>query len=130
MKAVFQAIYDKVHAAIVAQGKGSMNGSSCVYRAHNGSKCAVGHLLSNEQMTKYNISESMMPPSFSPELLQELAPGARENDIVRFLNKLQSAHDEAAFSSEHDPSAFLSKFKEEMNTVADTFGLVPIKEST
>jgi hypothetical protein len=40
-----QELFDFVLAAIRKQGRPSMNGAHCMYRAADGARCAAGHLI-------------------------------------------------------------------------------------
>lgn len=120
-----QTIFDMATAGVMAQGMPSLGSTSCgaticMYRGNGGMKCAIGHVLSDDQMAKYNIAEDSNPYVFPSELLNELLPGHDENTQKTFLAELQSAHDEAMRSN------FIGSFTERVNKVAKGFDLNPI----
>jgi hypothetical protein len=121
--APFQTAFDAATSALLKQGcKSSMASGSCFYRhPNNGSKCAVGQLLSDEQIEKYSLREGDSVQSFADALILELVPEADECDARRFLAELQRAHD---LSCDTD---FVPSFTAAANLVATQWGLVPIK---
>jgi hypothetical protein len=124
--AVIQAAFDKATAAVIAQGKRSIadDGDSCLYRGPNGTKCAVGHLMSDEQMSRFGIQEDSNPYVFPFALIEELLPGVNQTDACSFLSQIQRAHDRASTFE----STFVVSFKDAANRVADNYGLKPIKD--
>ena len=47
-----QELYDYIGTFLIKQGKQSKNGDCCVYRSPNGTKCAVGCVLSDHYYHK------------------------------------------------------------------------------
>lgn len=94
---IYQELLNKAVAGILAQGCQSYvdndDENYCAYRGPNCTKCAIGHLLTDEQIEKYNIEENQTPETFSKELIQELAPATLQHDTVQFFQDLQRAHD-------------------------------------
>jgi hypothetical protein len=122
---VFQSIFDKSTAAIIAQGEPSRAVTgACSYRCtKNGKslKCAIGQLLTDEQMSKYQVRESFNPYVFQINLIAELAPGVDVDHAKAFLAELQQCHDRA----EH-LDRFLGSFKNLANSLANRYDLSPI----
>lgn len=121
-----QTVFDTATAGVIAQGVQSIGpdlnfgGTICLYRGKDGIKCAVGHVLSDEQMVKYAIGENMNPYLFPSELLNELLPGYDNNTQKTFLAQLQTAHDCSA------TNGFVADFTERANKVAAGYELNPI----
>jgi len=133
-KTGMQAAFDIATAAIIKQGKRSVSLSgTCQYRGPDGMKCAVGHLMTDEQMERYHISNSAGASSFKSPLMQELIPGLNSQDEIdvarNFLFELQDAHDLAYTISSLLSSykGFVADFSERANKVAVKFDLTPIK---
>jgi len=125
-----QEIFDKAYAAVMAQKHPALrthyNTVVCTYRATNGRRCAIGHLLSDEQIEKYGIMKgAVIPQNFPIELVNELTPGLY--DAKYFLSRLQGAHDDAAFAdSSFEPTtgnAFTNAFHNNMKKLALLEGL-------
>lgn len=93
----YQDLLNRAVAGILAQGCQSYvdNGSEeyCAYRGPNNTKCAIGHLLTDEQMREYDIKENQIPTEFPDKLIEELAPNKDRDEVVQFFTALQRAHD-------------------------------------
>jgi hypothetical protein len=125
-KQSLQDLFDKSTAGVLAQGKGAIpvGGTSCFYRlTEHGKllKCALGQVITDEQMTKHGLTEGVGPRGFSEAFMAELLPGVISRDARMFLGELQEAHDNAARTID-----FLVNFKVLANHVAATWDLVPI----
>lgn len=122
-----QTAFDTATAGIIAQGKRSSNGTepgaTCLYRGPEGLKCAVGQLLSDEQIEKHGVPNSAGVHALSRELIEEILPDIEYYRAVDFLSDLQTAHDEARGND------FIASFTERANQVADAYGLVPISSA-
>lgn len=86
-----QEAFEKAYKGIVAQGCRSHDGVFCVYRGPNDTKCAVGHLLTDEQIEKHAIKNSDGALYFPRALTDELLPN--DNNGKYFLAGLQAVHD-------------------------------------
>jgi hypothetical protein len=133
-KTGMQAAFDTATAAIIKQGKRSVSyGGTCQYRGPDGMKCAVGHLMTDEQIARHHISNSATAFSFKIPLMQELIPGLNDQDEIEvarsFLAELQDAHDLAYTVSSLLSSykGFVADFSERANKVAVKYDLTPIK---
>ena len=91
-----QEIFDKCAVHLMTQGKKAMKpdtpDQSCMYRAPDGTKCAVGVLIPDHLYT------SSMEGNSVPGLFQDFAPemsmaGLDPGDMT-FLQELQLIHDE------------------------------------
>ncbi len=117
-----QEIFDFVVAAILAQGRPSMAGSSpdpkCRYRGSQDAKCAVGHLIPD-----YIYDEYMEGKSVAHLVRGKDSPYAYLKPHVVLLELLQMAHDESALISSRNNEPFIPLFIEEVTTVAVNEGL-------
>lgn len=89
-----QATFNKVVTALIAQGCRSSDGTRCLYRGPNGTKCAIGLLVDDEHI--YMLKEG---PGISGQLdgthgaaLRQLLDVADDSD-EEFLGCLQDMHD-------------------------------------
>jgi hypothetical protein len=111
----YQEVFNKAVTGLIEQGQKSSKEypnleSICFYRKESDGKiikCAIGHVLSDEQITKYNIKEGSNPYSFPEELVAELLSinfSDHPNNGLELLNGrgflagLQAAHDGAKAS--------------------------------
>ena len=104
-----QEIFNKVLTNLRAQGRRSMIGDRCCYRGSNGDKCAIGHLIADEDyhvlMEGHSI-ESLSKDLFTVPFgsiayrfnraLQNIGVDIFDADVRRLLTLLQHAHDSAA----------------------------------
>jgi hypothetical protein len=125
---ILQVACQKACAGIIAQGRQAVNPKSsiCQYRqpCEGGVlKCAIGQLLSDDQIKKYAVVEGRGPHDFPGPLVAELLPGI--TDIYRaklVLVALQHAHDNAETAN----GMFLEDFKARANNMAKVYGMDPI----
>lgn len=119
-KASLQSAFDKATSALIAQGQKSGSGVMCYYRMLKGDAklaCAVGHLMTDEQMARYSVSEGMSVYDAPKKLLDEILPGVSLMDARDFLGSLQSAHDMCTLES------FVEDFKRNARDVARSWNL-------
>lgn len=130
LKKSMQSLFDKAVSLTYQQGRKSRNelSGSCVYRLKTDTgvlKCAIGHVLSDEQIKKYDISLASEVQRFPMDLIVELIPGAYTYvDMIEargFMNRLQAAHDNASTV----PALFPETFLKGANDVAFAYGLTP-----
>jgi hypothetical protein len=82
-----QEIFNTVATKLLAQGVAAASpDGKCFYRGPNGTKCAAGHLIPDE-----NYSETLEHKPASNELVMK-AMGIDETD-KRLVRTLQGAHD-------------------------------------
>lgn len=119
MNEVLQPLFDKAVKGVIAQGGHSIceDENTCAYRGLGGKKCAIGQLLSDEQIELHSIKEGMTPGKFPPALIRELLPGIQSGIAVQFLEELQNCHDSCAGSN------FIQTFKRVANEMADKWDL-------
>ena len=125
MESILQVLFDKACAGVIDQGAQSLmpgDNSTCAYRGTDGKKCAVGHLLSDEQIAMYGIKEMDNPEKFVSPLLCELVPGVLTGIAVEFLSDLQDAHDKSGYNV-----SFIVDFKYRANLIAQKWNLKDIK---
>lgn len=125
-KEVLQAAFDKAVTGVLAQGNKSCvtenNCTICAYRGEGGFKCAIGQLLTDEQIQKYGIKEGATPSMFPEALITELFPGVDGELAQGFMETLQNAHDGATSFN------FKREFLSRANDIANNCGLNPITE--
>jgi hypothetical protein len=130
-----QEIYDFVYNKIIEQGKPSMvvtdrisGATSCAYRGENGCKCAIGHLLTDEDLKdieKHNkttyptnhlramtIMDIMTTYLITPSLTLYV------DKNTWFISRLQRAHD-----NYYRFPSFIQLFKEDMKSIAIDYNL-------
>lgn len=90
-----QEAFDKAYTGIVKQGKIAVDPISlkCVYKTSDGAKCAVGHLLTDEDLNLWKDMNLFHKPI-------KLIPNDKWPDSIKgldmwFLQELQRAHDNA-----------------------------------
>jgi hypothetical protein len=116
MKMNHQEIFNKVLDALRKQGHASINkNGSCMYRAENGDRCAVGHLISDEA---YSPELEGRRASTSPVQSALASSGVPTDfDTIKLLMELQFAHDRSL--KEYG----MSKFESRMSDIAIRFSL-------
>lgn len=119
----YQELFDKATTAILQQGCRSVNpAGQCRYRGPNNLKCAIGHLISDEQINIYGVQEGYGAGSFPIALIRSICA---ENDVYRssdFLHGLQKVHDLCKCAD-----TFLDDFRIEANDFARRWELKGIK---
>ena len=123
-----QEIFDKIVSAMVDQGEPSKADGRCFYRLVSGNKilkCAVGQIISDEQIARYDISEGSSVCGFSSPLFEEIISDAFTSEIRWLLAEFQSAHDEPVL----DDKTFIEAFIERSNRIANLKGLTPYSGS-
>jgi hypothetical protein len=129
---ILQQTFFKVCTALLEQGTPSQTTHSedgmcytvCLYRQNLSGKelkCAIGHLLSNDQIEKYSIVEGRQASQFTNELVAELIPGVHTNLALKFLSALQVMHDSLPPFVEGE--RFVKLLLKESKEVSDRFGL-------
>lgn len=86
-----QEILNTVYEHLKQQGKPSRDGSNCRYRASDGSRCAVGCLISDEHYTRELEGGTCRDLDVQSALLKS---GVKEHSF-ELLGILQSFHDMA-----------------------------------
>lgn len=109
-----QTIFNTVYINIMKQGKASLNGEGkCMYRSPDGSKCAVGHLIEDDEYDD-DMEHTNIYGLYDLYFLPKRLAGHLE-----LLTQLQQAHDN--FSSHEN---FLVRYQEYMKEVAYRFKLI------
>lgn len=126
-----QGAFDKMVSAIKNQGRPSVESSSglCFYRNSNGNKCAIGHLISDDQINKFGIKEKSSVMNFPLQLCEELITYPDAIDSRIFLLDMQTAHDTAATMHPLNNNLFMNEFLIECKEVAKKWNLKYIKRS-
>jgi hypothetical protein len=127
---MMQKFFNETYRRIVAQGKaaGAVDDSHfiCMYRAPDGSKCAAGQWISDEEYSPEFEGKSISS-LFSTECENRL-PSGHVLDVYRGLaHDCQSAHDYAArgqtLERHFADGTFLDIFRSNMEVVAQRRGL-------
>lgn len=115
-----QEAFDKAVKGIIDQGcRAVSEEGSCVYRGNNGTACAVGQLITDEQLEKYQVDNFGPAGDLPRELVREIA-GCSER-ALGLLSSLQRAHDRGV----DGVVGFVKGFKQRAIQVAEQFGLDP-----
>lgn len=107
-----QEIFNTVWAAMIAQGEQSRDGGACLYRGPQGLKCAVGHLLTDDEARAVPNGSSVLSLYADGFLPERLHPH------IDLLIGLQRAHDHEAIEDE-----WLETFKKRARRIANGFNL-------
>ena len=114
---LFQEHFNIAYLAVIKQGKPAVNDlGNCVYRAPDGSKCALGHLIKDEDYKKEMDSNNGLDAN---SVIKDFELKDFDNS-TNFYSCLQSCHDCA---HDGDPDNFIIKFKQLMAFLARDFGL-------
>lgn len=103
-----QEAFSKAYLGVMQQGRLSKNAYGGCYRRIDGSKCAIGHLMSDQDLAKI---ESLGMNGYA---IQHIAPKLTIDLDMVLLMKLQRAHDRANS---------LDEFTEKMKLLADEYRL-------
>lgn len=129
-QAWLQKIFDKGSQGLIAQGKQSVEGTSCVYRDPDGNKCALGMCIPNSKYRKsWDDKEGGTTPyiGVSPDIAvakikraQAVAKalGCKTDEEATALRDFQMCHDHA--SEEGD---FLKSFTAHAHSFAMKYNL-------
>jgi hypothetical protein len=108
-----QELFDKVVSFMIKQGKPSYKAGTCMYRGPEGTKCAVGCVLTDhyyrtnmEEMGIDNLIKKFILPKFIKN----------NKDLLR---DLQNAHDSNAFSYGENNKNFIENFTYEVKGIAE-----------
>ena len=83
-----QEIFDHVASHLFTQGERAMSGIGCAYRGQNGTKCAVGCLIPDEN---YHPRMEKLPVGYR-EVYSRL-PFQVDDQTLALLRRLQTVHD-------------------------------------
>ena len=130
-----QETFDFVCSALLKQGKPSLDArpvlsvnsipmTSCGYRGVDGTKCAAGYLIPDEEYDPDLEGATLEEPNYNTRTalaqkktrLREIV--GRQGHDLTLVYKLQKAHDNAV-----DDSNWLKGFRTRAFTVAQEFGL-------
>lgn len=92
-----QQVFEYVVGKVLEQGKPSVHPdrpSVCVYRGEGGLKCAVGHLIDDDELARWLDCHEGAVMSFTKDMYAKLDwDGMTHKEL---LIKLQQCHDDAA----------------------------------
>ncbi len=100
-----QEIFTRVYQGLMEQGTGSYLVEpyfSCRYRGPNGTKCAVGLLIKDEDYSP-NLEQLN---AHNPAILEVIKVDSKDTDMVNFLLDLQQAHDAACRAQYNHTDSF------------------------
>ncbi len=117
-----QDIYNRVKAALLAQGSRSVSDTGCVYRSTDGKRCALGHLIDDEHYSP-ELEGNGCGSMIVIKALQASGISVSENDSDDdvyhdhrdFLRKIQMAHDSAALDFVPEFTARMAELAREYN---------------
>lgn len=87
METTAQEIFDTVAKRMIAQGRPSMNGDTCMYRSEDGAVCAVGAAIRDDEYGDFMELRSVEDIEMEGDLPERLVPH------IRLLKDLQEMHD-------------------------------------
>lgn len=117
-----QEVFDAACAAVLADGRPGMAGAMCSYQTSTGARCAVGWLLSDDELA--DIIEAGERGSDVLHLNRRGLLPARLSGALRVLCQLQRAHDGAADSHANaEGEGFVAGFKRRAYRMAEDYGL-------
>jgi len=114
-----QIVFDKVLAAIRAQGRPSVNGGICSYRGCDGDKCPIGHLIPDESYKPEFEGKSLMDLGGTISKAGVYCIANVHRDIV-FLSCLQRCHDTCDKLCD---GQFMAFYENKMQAVATLYKL-------
>jgi hypothetical protein len=87
-----QVVFDTAVRALIKQGRSGSEYGICQYRASNGTKCAVGHLISDAEYYQHSMDDLRLS-----EVMMVLSPSnPLKKATLSFVQQLQNAHDQAS----------------------------------
>lgn len=117
-----QEMFDKAARGVIAQGGPSgvrrFNAIYCKYRGPNGRKCAIGHLIEDDEAAE-TLDACSVAQTVGALARRGFLFSVKDAD---FLQRIQSAHDIAALS---DDERFIREFREAMRGIAARYDLSP-----
>lgn len=115
-KEAMQSMFDTALAHIRKQGKPSMNGYSCAYKADDGSSCAFAPFITTYHPEMEGKTSLDLLMKF-PDSLNPICQDVPEN----FLDSIQECHDYP--SDDYESGNFLSEYESHMSYLADEYEL-------
>lgn len=109
-----QEIFDTIVKGILSQGGASSWAGRCKYRDNRGRKCAAGWLIPDKL---YDSEMDRNGSIYSNDLVKNLFISLGLD--FRFLNSMQSIHDNCSVSTKENDKEFLENWKQEMIKFAD-----------
>lgn len=113
-----QEVFDKAVGGLLTQGCQSLKGGNkneCMYRGDNGTKCAVGHLIDDDNYRPNVEGHNIYAKEVQVALLASRVD-ITDDEIFELLQSLQRIHDESS----------LDLWRERLEEIADynnlTFG--------
>lgn len=120
-KNLYQKWMQEVYLKLFEQNKLSYNEDlgQCEYRNSDGSKCAFGHLLRDDEykpsMEGYAVNLFGLPKRFE--------------DHVEFLLSMQKTmHDDITCAIDGQPNSFRSALRDGADLLASSYGLYPVSD--
>lgn len=111
-----QEYFDFCYQAVMMQGLPSVTSGRCVYRGPNGLKCAIGHLISDDDY------DPEMEGRVVWDLFNDFESCKKYKEFESLLKAIQGAHDVLKHIHERK-NEFRSEFHERMVNIANAYGL-------
>lgn len=122
--------FNKAYLGVIAQGGPAYDSmaqdgfGSCMYLASNGNKCNVGHILTNEELTKYG---SFIGDVYDLADRMGLGPDHPFKSDDNFYARMQDIHDQL---DDAEGPEFIPHFKRHMMAFALEYNLqLPVVEN-
>lgn len=115
-----QEAFNTAYFGVIAQGCASIANEHCLYRGPNGTKCGIGHLLTDEEAKSLDVDTRNNSVDFL--LMHGRLPARFSPADKDFYSGLQSAHDRASVGNPSG-SLFVLNFQSRMGRLAKAYGL-------
>ena len=113
--------FNKAYLGVIAQGGPSkrefMSGETCAYLGNNGRKCAVGHILTEDELKVMGAFCGSVIDLWDEFFRDYDHPFSQD---ATFYEDMQDAHDEFF---EYDEEEFVHRFKVKMMAIALEYNL-------
>lgn len=112
-----QKHFNKAYLGVIAQGEPAINGALCSYLTTTGSKCSVGHILTEDELKLYGHCKGPVRDLYVAMGRPEDHPFYTDRS---FYEDMQEVHDNLMYES---GAEFVSSFKQNMKLFAAKYKL-------
>ena len=119
-----QAVLHKVYNALWHQGTAAVNvDGACAYRTRNNCKCAIGHLISDDNYSR-DLEARGMEDDEVIEAVEKSLDVDLKNDFIglTFLEEIQGIHDDHLQYFDH-PDDFRKELTNHFNKIAERYNI-------
>lgn len=109
--------FNKAYLGVIAQGEPAINGSLCSYLTPKGSKCSVGHILTEEELKLYGHCKGPVRDLYVAMGMPKDHPFDTDRS---FYEDMQEVHDDLMYER---GAEFVSFFKRDMKLFAAKYKL-------